>query len=182
VSASSYSAGVPRRHRRSGRVPDRGLRPRTIAFPTTAGVTYYLIAIDDQSDGGGNGGTLSLTVDAAPPPPDGRRHRQPDRRVQPKAGSATISGTMTCSGVIDFALVQAELHQAVGRGEVAGLRRHGRPVRRHRPAVVAGDLPAGTGTKFSGGKAASVTFAVACGPLQCSVDFQEHQVKLTGRG
>ena len=43
-------------------------------------------------------------------------------------------------------------------------------------------FPQAPGTKFSGGKAASVTFAVACGPLQCSVDFQEHQVKLTGRG
>jgi hypothetical protein len=38
------------------------------------------------------------------------------------------------------------------------------------------------GTKFAGGEAVSVPFAVACGPLQCSFDFQEHNVRLSGRG
>ena len=182
VSASSYSAGVLVVTGGPGAFQIVACGPRTIAFPTTAGVTYYLIAIDDQSDGGGNGGTLSLTVDAAPPPPTVAATVNPTGGFNPKAGSATISGTMTCSGVIDFALVQAELHQAVGRGEVAGfgvmdVRCDGTA----RPWSLE-IFPQAPGTKFSGGKAASVTFAVACGPLQCSVDFQEHQVKLTGRG
>jgi hypothetical protein len=38
------------------------------------------------------------------------------------------------------------------------------------------------GSKFAGGKAASVTFAVACGPFECGVDFQEHIVQLSRRG
>jgi len=93
-----------------------------------------------------------------------------------------VSGTVTCSGVIDFSLVQVELHQAVGRGEVAGfgsmdVRCDGTA----RPWSVE-VFPSAPGTKFSGGKAASLSIAVACGPLQCAFDFQQHQVRLTGKG
>jgi hypothetical protein len=82
--------------------------------------------------------------------------------------------------VVDFAFVEVELHQAVGRGEVAGfstmdVRCDGTA----RPWSVE-VFPQAQGTKFAGGKAASVSVSVACGPLFCSVDFQQHQVRLTG--
>lgn len=38
----------------------------------------------------------------------------------------------------------------------------------------------GDNGKFKGGKAVSVTFAVACGTFFCGVDFQEHVVQLRG--
>ena len=182
VSASSYSAGVLVVTGSPGAFQLVACGPRTIAFPVSAGTTYYLIAIDDQSDGSGNGGTLQLTVDAAPPPPTISATVDPVAGFTPTAGSATVHGTVACSGVVDFAFVDIELHQPVGRGEVLGfasmdVRCDGTA----RPWSVE-VFPSAPGTKFSGGKAASLSIAVACGPLQCAFDFQQHQVRLTGKG
>ena len=182
VSASSYSAGVLVVTGAPGSFQIWACGPRTIAFPVSAGTTYYLIAIDDQSDGSGNGGTLQLTVDAAPPPPTITATVDPVAGFTPKAGSATVHGTVSCTGVVDFAFVDLELHQAVGRGEVVGF---GTMDVRCNGAAQPWSIeifPSAPGTKFAGGKAASLTFAVACGPLQCAIDFQQHAVRLTGKG
>ena len=182
VSASSYSAGVLVVTGGPGAFQLVACGPRTIAFPASAGTTYYLIAIDDQSDGTGNGGTLELSIDTAPPPPTITATVDPTAGFTPKTGSATVHGTIACAGVVDFAFVDLELHQPVGRGEVVGfgtmdVRCDGAA----RPWSIE-VFPSAPGTKFSGGKAASLTFAVACGPLSCSFDFQQHQVRLTGKG
>jgi hypothetical protein len=182
VSASSYSAGVLVVTGAPGAFQIVACGPRRIAFPVSAGTTYHLLIIDDQADGGGNGGALVLTVDSAPPPPVIAATVDPTGAFDPHAGTATVHGTIMCSGVVDFAFVDVQVRQPVGRGEVTGVGsldvRCNGSVNPWSVEVV----PDGAGTKFSGGKAASLTFAVACGPLQCSVDFQEYDVRLSRQG
>jgi len=153
--------------------------PVTIAVPVEAGVTYNIMVLDD--DDSANGGDLTFTVREAPPPPEVTLTVNPTGSHDPATGSATVSGTMSCVGEVEFAVVFAELHQRVGRGEVVG----------------AGDMEVACdgvarpwtltimplfGTKFAGGKAASFTFGVACGPVFCHEDFIEHTVQLKRNG
>ncbi len=181
VSASSYPAGVLVVTGSPGAFDIVACGPTRIAFPVSTGTTYHLLIIDDQSDGGGNGGNLVMTVDAAPPPPAITATVDPVGGFNPGAGSATAHGTITCSGVVDFAFVDVQLSQRVGRGAVVGTGFVEAKCDGTAQPWSVEVFPA-VGTKFSGGKAVSVTFAVACGPLQCSFDFQEHKVRLSGRG
>jgi hypothetical protein len=179
VTKSDYSAGVLAVLGTPGSFEIYACGPGAIAFPTTAGVTYNLMIIDDQFDGTGNGGTMVLNVDEAPPTPIITATVNPIAKFS-KDGSATVSGTITCSAQADIAFVDVELHQRVGRGEVVGA---GEVV----PNCDATTTPWSVqifpafGTKFAGGKAASLTFAVACGLLDCSIDYQEHIVQLSRR-
>jgi hypothetical protein len=181
VAKSSYSAGVLVVTGAPGAFQLVACGPQTVGFPVVAGQTYYLMMIDDQSDGSGNGGQLALTVDIAPPTPTITATVDPTGSFNSKTGSATVHGTFTCSGAADYAEVDIELHQQVGRGEVVGY------------SYVEITCDADThpwslevvptvGTKFAGGKAASLTFTVACGVLDCSTDYQERVVQLSKHG
>jgi hypothetical protein len=48
-------------------------------------------------------------------------------------------------------------------------------------AVIKANIFPTFGQKFAGGKAASLTFSVACGTFECSTDYQEHIVQLSRR-
>jgi hypothetical protein len=128
-----------------------------------------------------NGGTMVLNLAAAPPPPTIDATVDSTASFDSKTGSATVHGTINCGGVVDFAFVDVELHQKVGRGEVLGFGTIG-------VACDGLDHPWSVevfpqiGRKFAGGKGASVTFAVACGPFDCAFDFEEHVVQLSRRG
>lgn len=181
VSGSSYPAGVLVVTGTPGSFEIVACGPSGVAFPTTAGTTYHLLVIDDQSDNSGNGGTLAMTVDTAPPPPTIDATVDPIAGFNSRTGAATLHGTINCSGVVDFAFVDVELRQRVGRGEVVGFGTidvtcDGTD---QRWSV---DVYPFIGRKFAGGKGASVTFAVACGPFECSVDYEEHRVQLSRRG
>jgi hypothetical protein len=180
VSASSYSAGVLVVTGSPGAFQIVACAPRAVGFFATAGTTYYFLVIDDQFDGGGNGGTLVLNVIEAPPPPVIHATTDPVAGFNPRTGAATVHGTVSCSGVVDFSFVDVQLSQRVGRGAVLGfgsidVRCDGNV----RPWSV--EIFPVVGGKFAGGKGASVTFAVACGPFDCGVDFQEHIVQLSRR-
>jgi len=178
VSSSGYSAGVLVGVGSPGSFSIVACGPGATAWSTTAGETYAILVIDDQFDGGGNGGAMSLTIDQAPPPP------QIDVTVNPKgqftrAGDAIISGQVTCTGVADFAFLEAQLTQAVGRIKIIGF--SGTDLTcdgTTRPWSL--QITADNGI-FRGGKAASVTFAVACGSFDCGVDFEERIVQLSGK-
>jgi len=181
VSASSYTAGVLVVTGAPGMFQIIACGPGAVAFPTTAGTTYYLLMIDDQLDGGGNGGTLVVNVVEAPPPPTIQATVDATASFDSRTGSATAHGTITCTGVVEFAFVDVELHQRVGRGEVVGVGAvevtcDGTT----RPWSV--EVFPIFGSKFAGGKAASLTLAVACGPFECGISFQEHIVQLSRRG
>ena len=175
VTGSSYSAGVLVATGAPGTFAVLTCGPGAVVFPTTAGETYALLVFDDQEDGDpANGGTLDITIDTAPPPPT------VDVTVDPigqftSAGSAIISGTVTCEGTADFTEIDVELRQRVGRVLITGFG--------FTDFVCDGATHTwsvevfGSNGLFKGGQAASVTTAFACG-FDCGADFEETTVRL----
>jgi hypothetical protein len=176
VSAASYTAGVLVATGGPGAWVLQTCGPGAVIFPTTAGETYAILAIDDQSDGGGNGGTLRISVTEAPPPPSIDVTIDPIGHLDPQAGSVTVTGTVTCTGQAEFAFLETELRQQVGRFTIIGSG--------FTEVVCDGvthqwsaEVVSENG-KYSGGKAADATLAVACGTFQCGVDYEQRQVKV----
>ena len=180
VSASNYSAGVFVATGSPGSFEVVACGPGAVAFEAVTGETYAILAIDDQFDGGGNGGTLEIQVAEIPPPPEVDVTVNKTGKFNSATGSATISGTVTCTGgPADFSFIEVSVRQAVGRFYVDGF------------GFIEGFTCDGTtqpwsaevfgfnGT-FKGGKALTVSFAVACGEFLCGVDFEERVVQLKG--
>ena len=178
VSASNYTAGVIVATGAPGSFQLVACGPGGVIWEAQAGTRYTLLVFDDQFDGGGNGGTLRLTVDTAPPPPT------LDLTVNPtgtftRDGSAILSGTFRCdAGAEGF--VEMLVSQWVGRVKIQGF---GGTVLEcdgtTRPWSV--EVTAENG-RFAGGKAATVTFAIACNEFLCSDEFlDERTVILKGK-
>ena len=177
VRGSDYPAGVIVATGGPGAFTLLACGPGATGWQGTAGTTYTILAFDDQSDGGVNGGTLRLDVDVAPPPPTVALTVNSRARFT-KIGSAIVTGTVKCSGQADFAFLETELRQAVGRVIISGSGGSGitcdgltRPW--------SAEVVSNNGT-FAGGKAASLTFSLACGAFECGVDFVERSVQLSG--
>ncbi len=88
-------------------------------FSVTAGQTYHMLIVDLGT--APTGGTLKLSVTLAPPPPPPpSAHLELNRtgHVDPETGVATITGTLTCTGL--FGLVQMQLTQGTGNEERTG--------------------------------------------------------------
>lgn len=179
VSSSDYSAGVIVVSGSPGSFAIENCGPGSTVFFAASGQTYAILAFDDQGDGSGNGGALEITVDAAPPPPTLDLTVDPEGQFNKITGSATISGTLTCTGDAFFTEVDVQLTQNVGRFSVSG---YGSIF--SEPAVCDGTAQPwsveviGSNGKFKGGRAASVTFAFACGLFDCGFDSEEQIVRL----
>ena len=176
VEESSYTAGVLVATGAPGSLELINCGPGAVGIPVTAGTTYYFMAIDDQSDGTGNGGTLVVNVQAAPPPPEitltVNRFGTFDQ-----TGAASVYGTISCTGEVEFSFLTVELTQPVGRAAVYGntsidITCDGTV--RPWTAVIEPIV----GTRFAGGRATAVTFSVACGPFFCGESFLERQIRL----
>lgn len=180
VSASTYTAGVLVATGGPGSFSIVACGPGATAFEAVTDETYAILAIDDQFDGGGNGGTLEIQVAELPPPPVVDVTVNKTGQFNSATGSATISGTVTCTGgPAEFSFIDVFVRQAVGRFFVDGF------------GFVEGFTCDGTtqawstevfgfnGT-FKGGKALSVSFALACGDFLCGFDFEEQVVQLRG--
>jgi len=173
VSGSNYTAGVLVVSGAPGSFVIEACGPGGVVFFATAGVSYSIMAIDDQGDGAGNGGMLLITIDEAPPPPTfdvivnrtGAFHQD---------GSATISGTVTCTNA-DFVELFVELSQQVGRRTINGFGFAGLECDGTEQSWSA-DVFAENGL-FRGGKAAAVTIAFGCG-FFCSEVVVEQTVRL----
>lgn len=178
VSGSDYSAGVIVVSGTQGSFNLEACGPGTVAFFGSAGVTYYLLLFDDQQDGAGNGGTLNLSVTDAPPPPSISITVNPRGSFDKHTDTATVSGTVTCSGVTDFSIVDVTLSQNVGRvATVQGENTVDVPCD---GATHPWSVPITPfGGAFRGGKAATVSVGFACGPFDCSEDFQQHPIHLS---
>jgi Family of unknown function (DUF6299) len=179
VSDSSYTAGAIVATGGPGNWTLVNCAPGAVGWTAAAGVTYTILVFDDQFDGGGNGGTLRLTIGEAPPVPTIDVTLDPIGQFHARTGTATVSGTVTCAGVVDFAFLDIELRQNVGR--VSTVRGFGFAdvtcdgVTRQWTAEIFPD-----NGKFAGGKAAEATFAVACGAVECGVDFEQRTIMLRG--
>lgn len=176
VSGSTYTAGVIIATGSPGSLVVVTCGPDAVAFGTSAGETYAILAFDDQYDGGGNGGTLNITVDALPPPPVIDVTVNPVGRFDARTGAATISGSVACSGDASYAWIEVTLRQAVGRFFVNGYGGMDVLCDGTTRAWSVEVLP--DSGLFKGGRTASVTFAVACGTFDCGFDFEERIVRL----
>lgn len=181
VSGSDYSAGVIVATGSPGSWALETCGPGAVSFFGAAGTTYTILAFDDQFDGTGNGGTLNMTVADAPPPPSLQVDVDKFAAFDSRSGAAFVNGTLTCTGQADFAGIEVQLAQKVGR--VATVRGAGfadAHCNNGETQRWSARITPDSG-KFAGGKAASVTFAFACGPFHCAEDYQEHIVQLRGK-
>ena len=71
-------------------------------FTAEAGVTYYILAYDNQEDGSGNGGMLNLIVETTVLPQSDLRIESAE--LDPQNRTITLSGTFTCEQDSTFRL------------------------------------------------------------------------------
>jgi hypothetical protein len=179
VSASDYSAGVIVVSGSPGSFVLQGCGPGAVGFFASSGEPYAILAFDDQLDGAGNGGTLEITVDVAPPPPTVDVTVDPVGSFDKFTGSATISGTFSCTGDAVFTEIDVQLTQSVGRFTITGFG----AIFDEAP-VCDGSIQAwsvevfGSNGTFKGGHSVAVTFAFACGTFECGFDEDQTIVKL----
>lgn len=180
VSASSYTAGVAVATGSPSSFELQACGPGATVFEAVSGETYAILAFDDQFDGGGNGGTLQIQVAEAPPPPEVDVTVNRSGRFNSATGSATISGTVTCTGgPADFSFIEVSVRQQVGRFFVDGFGFIEGFVCDGTVQTWSAEVFGSNGT-FKGGKGLTMTFAVACGTFLCGVDFEEQVVQLRG--
>ena len=175
VSTSTYPAGVTIVTGSSGSFELVTCGPFAVAFGAAAGQTYAILVFDFEA-GASNGGTLNITVDELPPPPVVDVTVDPVGHFNPRTGSATITGNVACTGAAEFAFIQVQLRQTVGRFTITGFGFNeflcdGTT----QPWSV--EVFADNGL-FRGGRAVSVTFAQACTVFGCGEDFEERIVML----
>ncbi len=179
VSASDYSAGVIVVTGSPSSFSIENCGAGGTYFQALSGQTYAILVFDDQYDGVGNGGTLNVTIDVLPPPPTVELAVNPIGQFNKRSGSATISGSFSCTGEAFWASIEVQLTQNVGRFTITGW------------GYVSFDGVTCDGTaqpwsaevfgsngKFKGGHTASVTVGYACGAFDCGYDFREQIVKL----
>ena len=178
VSASTYSAGVIIASGSLGAFTVEACGPGASAWSAVNGVTYTILVFDDQEDGVGNGGTLEINVAEAPPPPELTVTVNPRGTFDSHTGGAVISGTVTCTGVAEFSFIDVSVRQKVGRifidgfGFIEGFACDGTT------QAWSADIFPNSGI-FKGGRAITVTFAVACGAFECGEGFVEAVVQLS---
>lgn len=180
VRGSDYSAGVFVATGSPGSFEVLACGPGAAAFEAVAGEVYAVLAIDDQSDGAGNGGSLDIQVAEIPPPPEVTLTVNKSGRFNSKTGSATISGTVTCTGgPAEFSFIEVSVRQLVGRffidgfGGIEGFECDGTS------QAWSAEVFAFNGI-FKGGKALTATFAFACGEFLCGEGFEERVIQLKG--
>ena len=176
VSGSDYSTGVIVATGSPGSFSLVTCGPGGAIFSVIAGETYAILAFDYQGDGGGNGGTLQIALDEIPPPPDVLVTVDATGTFNASTGSATISGTITCTGLADKGFIDVQLRQTVGRIVISG--------NGFASFTCDGTTQPWSAEVFSesglfkGGKASSMTFAGACSRFGCDDDFVERVVQL----
>jgi len=177
--ASTYSAGVTVATGSPGSFAFVTCGPTSVTFDASAGVTYAILVFDHQADGGGNGGTLEITVDEVappPPPPVVDVKVDPVGRFNARTGSATITGTISCTGTADGASIDVQLRQTVGRFVITGFGSV-QSLCDGTARAWSVEVIADNGL-FKGGRAAAVTSAFAFGPGGFGTDSEEGTVTL----
>ena len=152
-------------------VVDCSAFPATVTFSTTPGVTYdVMIGSLPDTPGGGTGVvtlgqplTVSVAVD-------------PNGSVDGKTGTATVSGTITCDEPADFAEVDVQLSQAVGRHILRGIGQ-AFPACDVTPTAWSVAITADNGI-FGGGRATADVTAFGCTGPSCDFDSVSASLRL----
>jgi hypothetical protein len=140
------------------------------------GRSYAVLVFDHQADGVGNGGTLVMETYV----PDRRSvvsvTVDPTARFDPKTGTATVTGTMTCDGAAYWAGVEVYLQQKAGRLLISGYggRQLGCPDGTRTWVVSVTE----TNGLFKGGTADVSVYAYASGRRNWSEDSVETEVRM----
>jgi hypothetical protein len=184
VSQSNYSAGVLVGTGSQGVLSIIACGPVAVSFFATAGTTYYVLAIDDQVNGDGlNGGSLNISftfTEFVPTTVEVTLDRF--GQFNSKTGTATLSGTYTCSGA-GFVEVFGSASQAVGRiATITGnFSTFALDTCDGAPHPWSAEVFPQSG-KFKGGKAISVALGFTCGIFECASGYVEQTVQLSGGG
>jgi hypothetical protein len=145
-----------------------------VIFPAFEGETYTILAVDLE---GLRGGTLEISIDVAPPAPTIDVTVDPTGTFNKLTGSATISGTVACTGDVEFAFIEIQLTQSVGRFTISGYG-FAEGLTCDETAQPWSAEVFGQSGLFKGGRATALTFAVACDLLQCGFDEDQTVVRL----
>ena len=177
VASSGFSAGVmivAGNPEKEGVLVACG--PDRVSAGGTAGTTYYVMAFSDTIDV--PGGKLVASFEEAPPAPTAALTVDP-RATALKDGSLEMRGTYSCSNAQAYQSdINGRVVQTVGRMKIEAyffaypLNCDGET---HSWKAIATSQ---TGL-FSGGKAASVTAALACGSIGCAVSEVDQTVQVT---
>jgi hypothetical protein len=163
-------------------------------FPAEANTAYFFMVAACFNAGGvggevgpaaigcdpeATGGSLVFSLNEAPPPPEVDLTVNPVGAFNKLTGSATVSGTVLCTGEAFYSEIYVELTQTVGRFTVLGY------------ADLYPDAFACDGTahawsaevlgitgQFKGGRASAAAYAAACGETDCGFDQVEQSVRL----
>ena len=154
--------------------------PTSITGPLTAGQDVFLLVFGDGTTAQ-TSGNMVLTVEAAAPPPT------VDVTVNSRGsfgrdGSATISGTITCTGAdsIDFTDIFGGVQQRVGRAFISSFFDAQPDVTCDgAPHPWSGTAPGDSG-RFAGGHADVDVFAEVCGGGVCGDAQLSTTVQLSG--
>lgn len=137
-----------------------------VSFETVGGETYAILLFDFVDDGT-NGGSLAVSVHEIPPAPVLEITIAAAGSFNPVTGSATIRGTLTCTGGDEFGknFLDIQLVQNVGRFRFAG---QGFATFDCNGASQVWEVETFSDDgKFGGGKAFVHLFALACGEGGC---------------
>jgi hypothetical protein len=174
TTASSYTTGIAAYNGTPTAATFVTCGPGRITTSWAAGQTAYFMIFGDQP--GSRGGTLRISVQEAPPPPEVSLTVNPTGTFDSQSGSATISGTVTCTGVADFAGLNGSLTQTVGRFTISGFF--------FSSFTCDGTTQTWTATvtssngRFGGGQATVQASAFACNSSGCGQDSVTQQVRL----
>jgi hypothetical protein len=157
-------------------------------FPAEPTTTYYFMIAACDSGGVGlaavgcdpsaTGGSLVFSLDAAPPPPSVELSVDPVGQFNKATGSATITGSVVCTGEAFYTEIDVELRQTVGRFTVLGFGYVSDAFVCDGTAQPWSVEVFGYSGQFKGGRTASLTVAYACGEFECGYDEVDQSVRL----
>jgi hypothetical protein len=146
-----------------------------VRFDAEAGVTYLLMVGTCCGPGVGGGGSLVFTLDVAPPLVPLELTITLDATGSfNRAGVATISGSLRCSGG-DFVELYGALRQDAGRFRIEGWGWDFFPCSGETETW---QLQIFGNGKFAGGPALAYVEAFACGEEDCAFEYAEGTVRL----
>jgi hypothetical protein len=176
TAASSYTTGIAAYSGTPTAATFITCAPRQLSTPVAAGETRYLMVFGDTP--GSPGGMLRITVQEAPPLPQVSLTIDPLGAFDPQSGSATISGTVTCTGTADFVGVNGSVTQSVGRFTINGFFFSSAPIACDGTAHAWSGTTQSSNGKFAGGPATAQVDAFACNVSGCGSDHVTQPVRL----
>ena len=175
VTASSYSAGIAVFAGLPSAETFVTCGLGVVSGPVSAGQTFYVMVFGDVP--GSPGGTLEISIFPVMPV-EVELTVDEIGHFDGRTGTATITGTATCSGSTDFAEIFVTLRQPVGRFAVTGVFSAPLECDGTTHTWMAEVFP--EAGRFAGGRATVEAQAFACGAAGCHQDFVQQPIRLVG--